>query len=57
MSHLSVTMELAPYDVFVSDYDYGLLYKSDYQMRLDQMSTYYYQYALFVRLPSLLIYS
>ena len=26
MSHLSATVELAPYDVFVSDYDYGLMY-------------------------------
>ena len=25
MSYLSATMELAPYDMFVSDYDYGLL--------------------------------
>ena len=26
MSHLSATVELAPYDIFVSDYNYGLLY-------------------------------
>ena len=26
MSHLSAIMELAPYGVFVSDFDYGLLY-------------------------------
>ena len=25
MSHLSATMELTPYGMFVSDYDYGLL--------------------------------
>ena len=26
MSYLSAIVELAPYDVFVSDYDYGLLH-------------------------------
>ena len=26
MSHLSATVELAPYGMFMSNYDYGLLY-------------------------------